>query len=266
MIRSVQAELVKLIRRRFLALALLVATVFATAATSIVVLLAETTPAGRLTETSGRLVSVESLSEAGGGTAVFTQISAFGGVFLLAVFIATVAGEFTKGTFRTMLLQQPARGRVLLGKMVAQFGFAAVLTFYAQVVAWLTARLLAPGQGIDTSQWTTGAALSAGAEDLGRILLFTAGWAAIATMVGVLTRSVAVGVGAALVWFGPIENVVGDGWSPAEQYFPGLVLRSLITPDSAVLSAGRSAATVALYAAIAVGVATIALSRRDVTS
>ncbi len=37
----------------------------------------------------------------------------------------TVAGELTRGTFRTMLLQQPNRGRVLAGKMVAIVGFAA---------------------------------------------------------------------------------------------------------------------------------------------
>ena len=33
------------------------------------------------------------------------------------VFVATVASEFTRGTFRTMLLHQPARGRLLAGKV-----------------------------------------------------------------------------------------------------------------------------------------------------
>lgn len=265
MIRSIRAELVKLTRGRFLAITMIVTTLFAAAATAVVVLAAESAPAGRPSGPD-QLLSIEALAEAGGGTAVFAQTAAFGAVFLLAVFIATVAGEFTRGTFRTMLLQQPGRGRVLAGKMVALVGFAALVAIYAAAVAWVTARLLAPGQGIDTTLWTTGDALAAAAEDYGRLLVFIIGWAVLATMVGVLTRSVPIGVGVGLVWSGPIENVIGDGWSPGERFFPGLVLRAVISPDAAAISAGRALVTLSIYGAVAVAVAGIALSRRDVTS
>ena len=174
-------------------------------------------------------------------------------VFLLAVFIATVAGELTRGTFRTMLLQQPARGRVLAGKVVAVVGFASVLALLAEGVAWVTARLLAPGQGIDTSRWSSIDALGAAAEDYGRLVVFIAGWAVLATLIGVLVRSVPIGVGVGLVWAGPIENVIGEGWAPGERWFPGLVLRALIAPDSAAISTGRALATLAAYSAVAVG-------------
>ena len=96
--------------------------------------------------------------------------------------------------------------------------------------------------------------------------MFIAGWAVLATLVGVLARSVPIGVGVGLVWAGPIENVIGEGWAPGEQWFPGMVLRALITPDSAVISTGRALATLAAYSAVAIGVTAIALRRRDVTS
>nr|MBA3983271.1 ABC transporter permease [Acidimicrobiia bacterium] len=63
-----------------------------------------------------------------------------------------------------------------------------------------------------------------------------------------------------------IENVIGDGWSPGERFFPGLVLRAVISPDAAAISAGRALVTLSLYGAVAVAVAGIALSRRDITS
>ncbi|MET0147106.1 MAG: ABC transporter permease [Ilumatobacteraceae bacterium] len=266
MIRSIRAELVKLTRRRFLLVTTLVTTIFAVGATAIVVMAAESVPVGGPRSGIDQLLSVEALGAAGGGTAVFAQTAAFGAVFLLAVFIATVAGELSRGTFRTMLLQQPHRGRVLAGKMIAVIGFAVVVSLYAEVVAWITARLIAPGQGIDTTRWTSLDALGAAGEDFGRLVLFIAGWAVIATVVGVLARSVPVGVGVGLVWAGPVENVIGDGWSPGERFFPGLVLRSIISPAAATVSFERAVITMSVYGAIAAAITAVALSRRDVTS
>ena len=89
--------------------------------------------------------------------------------------------------------------------------------------------------------WTSVDALGAAAEDYGRLVVFVAGWAVLATMVGVLARSVPIGVGVGLVWAGPVENVIADGWTPGQQFFPGLVLRAIISPDAAAIStAGRS--------------------------
>ena len=265
MIRSIQAELVKLTRPRFVAITIVVTIVVAAALTAVGVLTAESRPAGGPPRPDS-LLSIESLGDAGGGTAVFAQTAGFAAVFLLAVFIATVAGELTRGTFRTMLLQQPARGRVLAGKVVAVVGFASVLALLAEGVAWVTARLLAPGQGIDTSRWSSIDALGAAAEDYGRLVVFIAGWAVLATLIGVLVRSVPIGVGVGLVWAGPIENVIGEGWAPGERWFPGLVLRALIAPDSAAISTSRALATLAAYSAVAAGVIAVALRRRDVTS
>jgi len=262
--RSIRAELVKLTRRRFLTVTVVLTTLFAAVVTAVVVMAAEPVPPGGPAGPD-RLLSIGALSGAGGGTAAFAQAASFGAVAVLAVFIATVGGELSRGTFRTMLLQQPARGRVLAGKVVAIVGFATVLAVYAEAVAWVTARLVAPGQGIDTSRWTSGDAVVAALEDTGRLLVFIVGWAILATLVGVLTRSVPIGIGVGLVWAGPIENVVGDGWSPGERFFPGLVLRAVMNPDNAAISTTRALLTLSVYGAIAAAVTCMALARRDVT-
>lgn len=263
MIRSIRAELVKLTRARLVLVTTLVSAIFAIGGTAIVVLTAEpATPSRR----ADNLFSIEALSTAGGGTAIFARISSMAAAFLLAVFVATVAGEFTRGTFRTMLLQQPARVRVLVGKMVAVTGFAVAIAVVGAVVSWATARVLAPGQDIDVSRWASTDALGQAIEDIGRMALFVVGYGVFGTVVGVIARSIPVGVGVALVWSGPVENILGDSWSGAERFFPGLLLRQLVSPGSTDVGTGRAMGTAALYAAVATGIAGIALRRRDVTS
>jgi hypothetical protein len=263
MIRSIRAELVKLTRTRLVLVTGIITAVFAVAGTAVVVLTAEPATPSRGADS---LFSIEALSTAGGGTAIFARISAMAAAFLLAVFVATVAGEFTRGTFRTMLLQQPARGRVLVGKMVAVTGFTVVVAVLGAALSWVTARALAPGQDIDVSQWTSTAALGQAVEDVGRMALFVVGYGVFGTVVGVLARSIPVGVGVALVWSGPIENIIGDSWSGAETYFPGLLLRQIVSPGSTEVATGQAMATVALYAVLALAVAGVAVRRRDVTS
>lgn len=265
MIRSIRAELIKLTRVRLVAVTAAVIAAFAIVGTIVGISSAESVAPGA-PPAADRLLSVEALSEAGGGTAVFAQTAGLAAAFLLAAFIGTVAAEFSRGTFRTMLLQQPGRVRVLVGKMTALVGFAAVVALFAEVISWVTARVIAPGQGIDASQWATVDGLGAAVEDFGRLLVYLVGYAVLATMIGVLARSVPLGVGIGLVWAGPIENVIGDGWAPGEELFPGLLLRAIINPGSTGVSTGQAVATMAVYSALAIGIAGVALHRRDVTS
>jgi ABC-2 type transport system permease protein len=252
---------VKVLRRRFILVTLAVVASIAVGGTALSIVGAETAGGG-----PGSFLTVTELSDAGGGTAVLGQTAAFTYVFLLAIFIAAVAQEFTRGTFRTMLLHQPARTPLLWGEVGVLVGYAVAAAFVAEVVCWVTARLIAPSQGIDTGQWTSLEALGAAAGDLGRVAVFIAGTSVFATMIGVLARSVPIGVGVALVWSGPIENIVGDSWSGAEQWFPGLLLRSVVAPGSTTTSTGRALVTLGCYAVIALVVTAIALRRRDVTS
>lgn len=262
--RSISAELIKLTRPRLVAATGAAVAAVAVGGTAIGIAAAE--PAETAVRQPDELITIPVLEQAGGGTALFAQTAGFMSAFLLAVLIAAVAGEFTRGTFRTMLLQQPGRFRVLAGKVTALVGFMAVAAFAAEVLSWITARAMAPSQDIDSSAWLSMDGLTAGVEDYGRAVLFLVGTAVLATMVGVLARSVPVGVGAGLVWAGPIENIIGDSWDPGQYYFPGLLLRAVISPGSTEVSTTRALSTLAVYAVIAIGVTGYALRRRDVTS
>lgn len=263
--RVVRAEWIKLSRPRVLAVSGAAVAAVAAGGTAIGMATVADAPARAAGSPDAR-ITTGSIELAGGGTRLFTQTIGFMSAFLLATLVAVVAAEFTRGTFRTLLLQEPGRTRVFVGKMTAIVMFMGAAVAIGEIVSFVTSYLIAPSQGIDTSRWLTSDGLGQAGENLARAAGYVLITAVIAAVVGVLARSVPIGVGIALVWFGPIENIIGDGWGPGERFFPGLLLRALISPGSTSVSTGRALATLSAYAVVAVGIATLALRRRDVTS
>ncbi len=264
MMRSFRAELVKLLRRRVLLLTALVTLVFS-AGGALVVLTSAPAVAGG----GGRGVSgptLESLARAGGGSKVFTTAVAFAGTFLFVVFVGMVAAEFSRGTVRTMLLRQPGRLRLLGGKTAAVLAFAAAALATAEVLTWVSARLLAPGQDLPTSEWMSLQALGYGLMDYGKVMFWVTGYAALATAVGVLVRSVPVALAVGIAWAGPFEHLVQEAWAPASRLFPGLLLEAFVAGGTPEVSAVRASLTVAAYAAAAAVVAGTVFARRDVSA
>lgn len=168
MIAAMRAELVKVLRRRVLVIAALTTALFAVGSTAVVLAAAE--PADR--SGADRGVTVASLADAGGGTEVFTTAVSFAGTFLFVVFVGVVAVEFTRGTFRTMLLVQPRRLRLLAGKTAALVAVAAVVLAVAEVLTWASALVLAPAQGVATGRWLSVDALGQGIADYGSVLFW----------------------------------------------------------------------------------------------
>ena len=69
--------------------------------------------------------------------------------------------------------------------------------------------------------------------------------------IAVLLRSTPVALGVGLLWFEPIENVIGEGQEWAERWFPGMVLRSIVQPQAADSIATPTAlATLGAYVAV----------------
>jgi ABC-type transport system involved in multi-copper enzyme maturation permease subunit len=262
MIAAVRAELVKLRRRRVLVITALTAAVFAIGSAAIVV--ASAKPGAE--RVSGRGVTVASLSDAGGGTEVFTTAVSFAGTFLFVVFVGVVAIEFSRGTFRTMLMYQPRRIRLLTGKLAALLGFAAVVLAAAEVLTWATARLLAPTQDIATGRWLSADALGQAVADYGSVIFWVSGYALLGTALAVLVRSVPIALAIGIAWAGPFEHLLQDAWGPAGRFFPGLLLEAFVAGGTSAVSAMRALVTVGVYVAIAAAVAGTVFARRDVTS
>jgi ABC-type transport system involved in multi-copper enzyme maturation permease subunit len=262
MIAAVRAELVRLLRRRVLLITAVTTAVFAVGSAAIV--LASAGPAGE--PASGRGVTVTSLSDAGGGTDIFTTAVSFVGTLLFVVFVGVVAVEFSRGTFRTMLMQQPRRLRLLAGKMAALLAFAAVVLAAAELLAWVAAILLAPTADVATDQWVSMDALGQAFADYGSVLFWVGGYALLGATLAVIVRSVPVALAIGIAWAGPFEHLLQDAWGAAGRFFPGLLLEAFVAGGTSDVSATRAFLTVSVYATLAAALAATVFARRDVTS
>src|SRR5262249_3223220 len=158
--------------------------------------------------TAARGVSLEELARAGGGTEIFRTSASFAGTFLFVVFVGVIAAEFSRGTIRTMLLRQPRRVRLLVGKLAAMLTSAAVALAAPEALTWLAARALAPSYGVSTSAWTSLDALGSAFVDFGALLGWITGYAVLGMTVAVLLRSVPLALAVGIAWMGPFEHLL----------------------------------------------------------
>ncbi len=262
MIRVLRAELVKVVRRRVLLITAAAVGVFAIGGAAIVLTTAE--PAA--TAVPGRGLTLEELAEAGGGSEVFLTAASFAGFFVFVVFVGAFAIEFGRGTFRTMLLRQPGRLRLLAGKMSGLLVFAAAVLAVTEFVTWVAARFIAPSQDVATDRWVSLAGLGEGVADFGVVLLWVTGYAVLGMTIAVLVRSVPVAFAVGIAWAGPVEHLLQDAWDPASRFFPGLLLEAFVAGGTPDVTASRAALTLVLYAAAAAALAGTSFARRDVTA
>ncbi len=259
MTRAMHSELIKLWRRRTVILAVVITVTYAVATTALI-----TVSVGPDGLGGGFGPTPDSLGAPGGGTELLATALSFAGFFVLVLFTGAVAAEFSRGTVRTMVLRQPDRVALLAGKLAAMLVSAAVILAGATVVGWLTARLVAPTQGIAVDRWASLDGLGAGLFDYGTVLFWVTGYALLGTALAVVVRSVPIALAIGIAWAGPFEHILADAWSAAGAIFPGLLLEAVVAGGTPDVSAGRAFATSLGYAALAATVAGLAFTRRDV--
>jgi ABC-2 type transport system permease protein len=262
MIRTFKAELLKLRRRRVAVAVAISALAFAAIASTAVFLSA--TAAGE--PGSQRGATIESLGQAGGATEAFSIGVSFAGILVLVLFIANVAGEFSQGTFRTLLMRQPRRAGLLVGKMAALLAFAAGVLALTEVLTVAASAAIAPTQDVSTASWFGIDGLGEAAGHYATALFGVAAWASLGMALAIFVRSIPVALAIGIVWSGPFEHLLEDAWTAAGQWFPGLLLEALAAGGTADVSSTRALVLVALYVTAAATAAAIVFARRDVTA
>lgn len=262
MISVIRAELSKLMRRRVLVAAPVTAGLFAAVAAVAVFLSAQ--PAG--SGARGRGLSLDELAGAGGGTRAFATGASFAGLLVLVTFIANVTGEFSQGTFRTLLMRQPSRVKLLTGKMVALGLFVAALLLLAEALTLVASMVMAPTQGVSTDKWFSLTGLGQAVGDYVTALFAVSSWAVLGMALAVVVRSTPLALGIAIAWAGPFEHLVQDAWGGASRWFPGLLNEALAVGGTEEVSYARAALLIIIYLVVAAGGALTVFARRDVTS
>lgn len=255
-----RAELALFTQRRTLLWSGLLAAVFA-AITALATLLSAVPAA----EASPDQPTIESLEAAGGATESFRNGTGFLGVLVLVTFAARVAGEFSHGTLRTMLMHEPRRGRLVAGKVIGLLVFAAGLLAVSSALGALVSWSLASGQDIDTAAWFSFDGIGAAAGNYLSGLAGVAAWGCFGTLLAVMWRSVPVAVAVGVAWFGPFEHLVSEAWSAGLDYFPGLQVQALASGGTTDVTYQHALILSLGYATVAATLGWLNVSRRDVT-
>jgi hypothetical protein len=262
MTRIIHAELIRLLRRRTIVTTVLGAVAFSVVAT--LALFSSATVSGAPSRRSG--TTLTALAAHGGGTEAFAVGASFVGFFVFVVFIALIATEFAGGTFRALLLRDPHRMRLIVGKLAGILVVAAAMVGLAEAFTFAMSLILAPSRDIGTGNWFSLASAGDALRDYVTVLGGVAGWAVFGTTLAVVFRSVPLALGVGFAWAGPFENIVVDSWQAGYRFFPGQVLASLIRSGTVELGMGRAVLTAAVYTAVAACVALTLVARRDVTA
>lgn len=112
------------------------------------------------------------------------------GFLVFVTFIALLAGEFSGGTFRVLLLREPHRLRVIVGKVAGILVAASAVVALAEALTFGLSLALAPAQDIATANWSSLDGVATGLGNYAKVMAGVAGWAVFGTTLAVVFRSV----------------------------------------------------------------------------
>jgi len=152
MINVIRAELAKL-RRPSLSLSTVVAVTFVTGLVTSLLFLLVDSPEGN--GERGTRISREVLELSTGISISFSNSAGLLGIVALCIFAAQTAQEYTYGTLRNLLVRQPSRMKILIGKLISMKMFAVVMVTISAILALLLSYIFAGVMDISTTAWST---------------------------------------------------------------------------------------------------------------
>src|SRR6266702_4645122 len=130
----------------------------------------------------------------------------------IIVVAANVAAEWSQGTLRNLLVQEPGRLRLLAGKMLALLLFVTISAALALLIGAGVSLVAAQSQGISTAPWTTSAGVNLFFSVFGNELLGLVGVSLLGMLIAVLTRSTGAAIGISLAYALVGEDLVYSVW------------------------------------------------------
>ena len=148
-------------------------------------------------------------------------------VVALIMVTANIAAEWSQGTLRNLLIREPRRLRLLMGKMAALLLFVTVSGLLTLLVSAALVIGAARSQGISTAAWTSAEAARASLGFAFNEVLCLIGISILGMLIAVLTRSTGAAVGVALAYVVVPEGLVAMVWLDASKWLPVRVFNYL---------------------------------------
>ncbi|ACQ78626.1 conserved hypothetical protein [Beutenbergia cavernae DSM 12333] len=211
---------------------------------------------------AGLVLARQDLEAADGLARSLGNAVTFVGVVALAIVALNVGGEYGHGTIRNLLVRQPNRARLLLGKSAALLTFSAAAAVLVALVGIGVAQILA--RDLDTAAWWSAQGRAASAAGVLAFAVATCGWAALGILFGFVLRSAPAAIGVGIGYALPVEILFGTMFPVAARWLPAQTFQALARGGTPDVDVALAAAGSVAWAVVAVLVALVVFRRRDV--
>jgi ABC-type transport system involved in multi-copper enzyme maturation permease subunit len=186
------------------------------------------------------------------------------GVIVMGIVAASVAGEFSTGTLRNLLVREPRRERFLAGKLLGLASAIALAVVVASAVAVLAGVLAASSKGLPVHAWGSGSGIGSTAGAIVELVGATLGWGVLGAVLAVVFRSPVIAVVVGVVYALPLESLLGAISSGVSRWLPGKLLAAIAAGGNSTAGLTAASWTIVIYAALAIGGTLLLFNRRDV--
>jgi ABC-2 type transport system permease protein len=208
---------------------------------------------GQLAKPNGLVVGVDR-------AAILLGVVAFG------IASAQIASEYSLGTLRQLLIRQPRRSVLLIGKLLGVVSFLLLVLLAASVVAFVAALIAAHARQVPTAAWFSATGITDLLRALGDIALAVIGFSILGIAIGEFVRSAVFAVIIGLAWLLPVEGAIARIAPSTAEWLPGQALGSIASGGAVGMPFATEVAVGAGYVAAALALTFWLFARRDVTA
>ena len=263
MIRVAFAEWRKL-RRPTLFLGTMGAVVGFTALINSLLFLLLDSPHGNARE--GRLINRAALELPHGLVTGFSSSAGFLGLIALCVFAANTAQEYTFGTLRNLLVRQPRRIILLLGKFLAMAVFALISVILSAIVSVSLAYGLSGKAKVSTAAWSTTDARIALVHACINVFISVIAYGTVGMLLGLLLRSPISSISVGVAWLLVVESIVAAFVKHSGKWLPGQLMATIASGGDINARYSQAIIVLSVYLALSAIIVGVLFKRRDVAN
>lgn len=214
----------------------------------------------------GQVINRAQLELPHGLWAGFSGSAGLLGLVAFCVFASQTAQEYTHGTLRNLLVRQPRRLTLLLGKFIAMCSFALISVILSAIVSTTLAFALSGRAKVVTTAWTTSDARTGLLHTFVNVLISVIAFGTIGMILGLFLRSPISSISIGVAWLLVVENIIVATVKHSGKWMPGQLINTIAAGGD--LTASYSHAILFLVGYLGVGViaASVLFKRRDVTN
>jgi hypothetical protein len=214
----------------------------------------------------GRTIGREVLIQANGSVFGFQSVGGLLGIIALCVFAAQTAQEYTYGTLRNLLVRQPRRLTLMLGKFAAMKTFALLLVVTSAIFSIGISVALSGGANVSKALWFTSDGWAAIGHALVNVYISVIYYAIVGIVLGLLLRSPISAISIGVIWTLIIENIIGLVKPVTLDWLPGNQFSNIAQGGTTDLAYSHSLALGSAYVVVGLVISLILFAKRDVAN